>query len=179
MGFFTVTTECPKSGKMRLYISSPLIANAMNPITPPFDRLRNRIEAYSGKPIAFTRNKSVIDVGKVPVQVWSAPVKLILKNGSGNSVFTRAEDWSKTWIVIRDSTGSVVWDTGLSLYDLQNNISADGASMALGLPEGSWTIELSPRRYNSAPVAKATIAVSRSTNPVSVELNTSTTAGNR
>jgi hypothetical protein len=163
---------------MRLYISSPLVTNAKNPIKPPFDRLSGRVEAFSGKTVVFARNRSAIDVGKVPVQVWLSPVTLILKNGSGERVFTRAEEWSDTWIVIRDSTGSVVWDTGLSLYDLQNNISADGASMALGLPEGSWTIELSPRGYNIAPVAKATVAVSRSTDPVSLELNTVSIGGN-
>ena len=141
-GNFSYSTYCPfTNGKQTLYVSSPISYDNYVPFTPPFGRTKQLGERFAGQSIV-NRKRSGVNLGNVFVQVYYSTVIVRFIDEAGNPLISDKEDWKSVWIRLR-SGKRVVSQSMLSPNNIEKAVRAEESAIAMNLPEGEWTLEVS------------------------------------
>lgn len=141
-GNFSYPTSCPfPNGKLTLYVSSPISFDNYAPFTPPFTRTKQLGERFSGQPVV-NRKRSDVNLGNVYVQVYFSTVVVHFVDASGNALIKDKEEWEN--VSIRLLAGKRrVSETSLSRNNIEKAVRVEKSAIAMSLPEGEWTVEIS------------------------------------
>lgn len=158
--------------KRILYVTGPIPVGAVSLITPPFNSLPRLIgKSFSGQRI-FIKKNSEINVGDVSVQINYGLIKVYLQDRRGTPLITDSEAWRRVWIRVRNIHGEIVIETSLSINDIEKAVNISDSSVTVALPEGAWSIEMSPDEDRGPWLASGRVlAVQASSNPIQITLN--------
>ena len=141
-GNFNYSTFCPfPNGKLTLFVSSPISFDNYTPFTPPFTRSKELGEHFAGQPI-INRKRSDLDLGNVHVQVYFSTVVVRFVDENGRLLIKDKEDWRSVWIRLRSGKRRVS-EGNLSQNNIEKAVRAKESAIAMSLPEGEWTVEIS------------------------------------
>ena len=141
-GNFWYNTSCPfPNGQKVLYVSSPINFDNYSPFTPPFTRTKQLGERFAGQ-VVVNRKKRDIALGNVYVQVYFSTVIVRFTDETGDPLIKDKKDWRNVWIRLR-SGKRIVSESNLSPNHVKNAVRAEDSAIAMSLPEGEWTVEIS------------------------------------
>ena len=140
-GKFSCDTFCPfPNGKQNLYISSPIPIENYSPFTPPF-RTSRFGSRFTGQVIENKKNVDM-DLSNVYVQFYYSTVVVRFVDETGNALVTNQETLKNIRIKLRLGK-SVKTDSPLFSNTYEKAVRAEESAVAMNLPEGEWTVEIS------------------------------------
>jgi hypothetical protein len=158
-GIFRFEGEYP-GGREILYVTSPLPEHAHIPLIPPFNRVDPTYNP-SGKKIRVLTGKET-NLGDIRVQTEYKCLNLHLKNQEGNPLLNIPKNWEDVWIRIRERSGKIVAESGLSEKDRQKAVDLKDSAIRVALPEGVWRIDVAPNGLDTHWYSSGLVRVSES-----------------
>jgi hypothetical protein len=144
-GHFLLQEHCDITNRTIVLFTTaaPGLGDAEFPIFAPFwPELRKNDPRFAGLRVELKGNQKLLDLGKIPVQVWYNRVELFVTNKEGKPYYKSEDDWANFELIVRDKNGVAVGNEGLSTFDRERSVRVDRGSVNLALPEGTWTLEL-------------------------------------
>lgn len=130
-----------KAMPARLYVTSFCHPNDVALVNIPFWPRLRREPRFSGKRIVVGPG-DLTNVGNVDVQIIYGHIDLKILNQQHQPLLTEPSDWSPVWIRVRDQNGVTVHESGLSVIEIERSVDLRKSSIALALPQGTWTMEV-------------------------------------
>jgi Ankyrin repeats (3 copies) len=137
-GLFSIPDAPGQADRVILYVPPPVPPDVYAPISPPFLDLSGG-QLINGTVIKVDKDRDVMEVGDVPVNVRFTNLKLLLLNSSGRPYPLKGDDNSPPVLRVRDARGDVVATGAVPVKAIRQ----DDSSISLALPEGRWTISIS------------------------------------
>jgi hypothetical protein len=129
-------------GNLKFFVTSGLSANVYAPLLPPFaygSQLFRQI-----KPLSIVKNeKSDLDLGDVPVQIYFSAVSIIFLDEAGAPLMTTKDGWNRVRLRIRDKNRKIMSENTLPSDWVKKAARLQSSSIAMQLPVGEWSLELS------------------------------------
>ena len=125
----------------RLYAASFCRSDDLVLVAAPFWPVLRKEKQFAGKDIVIDRG-DLTNVGDVKVYLIYGHVSLRILDRRDQPLLTRSTDWSPVWIKVKKQDGVVVHESGLSLADIERSVQLRESRINLGLPKGTWTVEI-------------------------------------
>ena len=139
-------TMLQDNAEWKLFATSPPPLGAFQQISPPFDDLDVRDNAYNGTTVIIKKDQEV-NIGDVIEHVRYALVKLQIQANNGSPLLTRPDQWQEVILRVRDRKGDIIRGEKQVYYPINGqHINLKESVINLALPEGIWGIEVSLTR---------------------------------
>jgi hypothetical protein len=144
-----------------LYFTGPIPTGAFTPIAPPFSDFAPLTGLnFQGERIKIKKHGEV-DLGRLPVRVFYGTAVLSLRDNSGKPLIKDVEGWRAVWLLVRNEKGALLVESSLSIDDISKSVDLAQSSLRVGLPEGTWLIEISPNEDKGPWVSVPALTFSR------------------